>query len=160
MTRDQANALAEWKSIVGLMRRLVAGAKGKDLDRRFGEEGMSIRELVHHVAEANAVAASFVIAALGNPGCAYDWSWMLPFGEWPRRMGYAKKPIGPSLRLIVALNAYVVALVEPLRDGLSRTVRLRHEPGGRLHTTTVAQALQQEAEHARHHVEEYRAGRR
>ena len=86
---------------------------------------MSIRETVHHIVEANVVAASIVLAALGSPGCIYDWSWMLPFGEWLERLRYDRKPLAPSLRLLEALNAYVVAQVEPLPDGLQRTVQLR-----------------------------------
>jgi len=53
--------------------------------------------------EANVVAASIVIAALGSPGCTYDWSWMMPFGAW----------------LMGVLNAYVAAQIEPLSDGLT-----------------------------------------
>lgn len=71
------------------------------------------------------VAASIIIATLGSPGCTYDWSWMMPFGPWLARLDYANKPIEPSVQLLSALNAYVVALVEPLPDGLAREVLLR-----------------------------------
>ena len=117
---------------------------------------MTRRETVHHIAEANAVAASIVIAALGSPGCVFDWSWMLPFGPWMERMAYDRKPIEPALRLIEALNAYVAAQVEPLAGGLQRRIGLRDEPGAEPRPVTVAEVLLQEARHAREHVEEAR----
>ncbi|HVS09021.1 MAG TPA: DinB family protein [Planctomycetota bacterium] len=160
MTARDRSALEAWTSIVGLVQGLAEGLSEEELDRGRGKSGMTIRETVHHVAEANVVAASIVIAALGSPGCVYDWSWMMPFGKWMERLRYDRKPIAPALRLIEALNAYVAAQLEPLEDGLERTVRLRDEPGAEPHAVSVAEVLLQEAEHAREHLEEARSLRR
>ena len=154
--RSSRNALAAWSSIVPLLDGLVAGLPDEELDRRRPGAPFSIRETVHHVAEANVVAASIVIAALGSPGSVYDWSWMLPFGKWMEQMRYDRKPLAPSLRLLAALNEYVVAQIEPLADGLERTARLVDQPGAEPRTVTVAEILLQEADHAREHVGEAR----
>lgn len=146
------NALSEWKTIPQLLRGVVGGKSDAELDRRPAGSPFSLRELTHHIVEANVVAASIVIAALGSPGCVYDWSWMMPFGPWMERLRYDRKPVEPSLLLLDALNAYVVAQVAPLSDGLERTVQLRDEPGGELRTATVAEVLTQEVEHAREHL--------
>jgi hypothetical protein len=149
-------ALEAWRSIPGLVQELVGGRSAEELNRREGS-AMSPREIVHHVAEANTVAASIVIAALGSPGCVVDWSWMQPFGDWMTRLEYERKPVAPALGLLEALNSYVAALVEPLHDGLTRQVRLSDAPGADLRTVTVADVLLAEAEHARQHVEEARS---
>jgi hypothetical protein len=151
-------ALAAWQEIVGLVDRLIEGLSEGQLDRRPSAAHMTARETIHHIAEANAVAAGIVTAALGSPGCVFDWSWMLPFGPWMERMRYDAKPVEPALRLIGALNDWVVAQIEPLEDGLQRTVRLRDAPDQEPREVTVAAVLRQEAEHARHHVEELFAG--
>jgi len=150
------DALKAWRSIPALMQELVGGRTAEELDRRDGN-AMSPRETLHHVAESNTVAASIVIAALGSPGCVYDRSWMQPFGDWMTRLGYERKHIAPALGLFEALNAYVAAQVEPLRDGLARQVRLRDAPGAELRSLTVADVLLAEAEHARQHFEEARS---
>ena len=137
------------------MQELVGGRTAEELDRREGN-AMSPREILHHLAEANTVAASIVIAALGSPGCVYDRSWMQPFGDWMTRLGYERKHIAPALGLFEALNSYVAAQVEPLRDGLARQVRLRDAPGAEPRSLTVADVLLEEAEHARQHFEEAR----
>ena len=153
MSEEKRNALDAWTSIVGLVRELVDGIPEEVLDSRRADFPMSIRETVHHIVEANVVASSIVIAALGSPGCVYDWSWMMPFGEWLERMRYDRKPLAPTLHLLEALNAYVVAQLEPLDDGLQRTVELRDAPEAEPRTTTVADVLLQEASHAREHFD-------
>jgi hypothetical protein len=57
-----------------------------------------------------------------------------------------------ELRLLEALNEYVATQIEPLGDGVDRTVRVRDEAGAEPHTVTVAKVLLQEVEHAREHV--------
>jgi hypothetical protein len=146
------DVLTEWKRIPD---RVAAAARGGDLDAPFGPErlGVTRRMLVHHVAEANAVAASIVIAALGSPGSTYDWSWMMPFGPWLTRMDYAHRPIEPAEQFLRAVNAYVAAMIEALPDGLEREVQLRDTPGGATHRATVADVLEQEIEHVVEHLE-------
>jgi len=157
--REPAAPLTAWRSIVPRVQWLVDGLSDEELDRRPEGAPMSVRETVHHLVEAQVVAGSIVIAALGSPGCVYDWSWMWPFGPWMERLRYREKPLAPSLRLMEALNAYVVAQVEPLPDGLEREVWLRDEPQKEPRRTTVAGVLLAEAEHAREHGQELGAPR-
>jgi hypothetical protein len=160
MRGDHSNALAAWRSIVPLVHGMVEGCSDEELDRRGDASPLTIRETAHHIAEANVVAASIVIAALGSPGSVYDWSWMMPFGKWMEHMRYDTKALGPTLRLLGALNDWILAQVQPLADGLDRTVELRDQPGGKLRSATIAEVLQQEADHARDHVEAASALRR
>lgn len=160
MQDRREDPLEAWRSIVPLVRGMAEGLPEAELDRRREGAPFSIREMVHHVAEANVVAASIVIAALGSPGSVYDWSWMLPFGKWMEQMRYDQKPLAPSLRLLEALNDYVAAQIEPLADGLERTARLVDQPGAEPRAVTVAEILLQEAEHAREHAGEVGADQR
>jgi hypothetical protein len=146
-----SDAIVEWRSIVQLVRGAVAVLPEGGLERVSSSTGMTVREQVHHIVEANIVAASIVIAALGMPGATYDWSWMMPFGEWMDRLDHRSRPIEPSLELLDALNRWIAAVVEQLPDGLEREVVLK--VGDNLSKTTVAKVLLDEAEHAKGHVE-------
>jgi hypothetical protein len=146
------NALSAWRSIVALMRSYLHGRSAQDLDRTDEGAPMTRRELVHHVVEANVVAAGIVTAGLGSPGCTFDWSWMLPFGPWLERMRYRDKPLEPAVRLLEALNEYVAAQLEPLHDGLERELFLVDQQGAAPRRTTVGEVLLQEAAHARVHL--------
>ena len=147
------NVFEAWRTIPDRVDALIAGRSGGDLDRvADSEHGMTVREVVHHIAEANVVASSILVAALGSPGCTYDWSWMQPFGKWMDRLAYRRKPVEPAIALLRALNAWVVAQLEPLSDGLDREVFLRDEPGGKPRRATVAEVLQQELDHVKEHL--------
>jgi hypothetical protein len=147
------DAITAWKRIPGLARAALARAGDEQLDAPDFNGGMTLREVIHHVVEANVVAASIIVAATGSPGCTYDWSWMLPFGPWMDRMDYRRKPIEPALALLHALNAYVAAQLEPLADALEREVMLKDSPDAELRRATVADVLMQEVDHARGHFE-------
>src|SRR5688572_24112695 len=121
--------LDAWRKIPD---RVEGVMRGGDLDRVIDPaHEVTAREFVHHVVEANVVAASILIAALGAPGSTYDWSWMQPFGPWMDRLDYRRKPVEPAVALLRALNAWVVAQIEPLPDALSREVFLRDERNGK-----------------------------
>jgi len=148
--------IAEWRSLPRLVEAALAGVSEQTLDEPIGPDklGLTRRQLVHHLAEANVVAASIVIAALGSPGCTFDWSWMLPFGPWLERLDYAHKPIEPARRLLEVINEYVAAQIEPLADGLEREIFLRDAPEAELRRMSVAGILRQEIDHAREHLDE------
>jgi hypothetical protein len=146
------DALTAWRTIPALVRAHAEGRSDEQLDDRADPDAMTVREAVHHVAEANVVAAGIVVAALGRPGSTFDWSWLQPSGPWFDNMAYAGKPVDAALRLIDAIVEYVAVQLAPLRDGLQRTVLLVDAPAARPRRTTVAKVLLAEVEHARVHL--------
>ena len=62
MPEARRNALATWRSIVPLVNGLVEGRSETELDRKPNGSPFTVREIVHHIAEANVVAGSIVIA--------------------------------------------------------------------------------------------------
>jgi hypothetical protein len=156
----RASTLKRWASIPGEIRAAVAGLSTRDLDRRGGTEGWSIREYVHHLVEANLVASNSILAALGKPGCVFDWSWVTPDAGWMRRLGYDRAPIDTALDLVEALCSHVARVVQAAPGAMRRPVRLRDAPRVRLRRRTVRQILEDEAGHARHHLGDVAAARK
>jgi len=113
---------------------------------------MSVRETVHHLAEANVVAASMIIAAAGKDGCTFDWSWLYPNREWIDRMRYADLPIEPALRLVEALNQQIANIIQVNPKVLDHTITLFDTPGGDTYTMTIAAIMRQEVDHAGEHL--------
>jgi hypothetical protein len=145
-------ALAAWASIPRDIRKGIAGLSSRDLKARGGSEGWSIREYAHHLVEANLIASNIILAALGRPGSTYDWSWVIPDRKWMRRLGYDRAPLEPALALLEALGAHVAGLARAAPGSLKRSVKLLGSPGARTHRKTVEQVLEDEREHARHHL--------
>ena len=147
--------LRRWRRIPARIRRAVAGLSRRERAARGGSQDWSVGEYVHHLVEANLVASSIIVAALGKPGCTYDWSWLFPDGAWMARLGYRRLPVGPALDALESLSAHVSALVAGSRGGPAAPVRLRGS-AKRPTPTTVEKILREECEHADHHLRDIR----
>ncbi len=152
--------MRDWLRVPRLVESATRGLRSGDLDRRGGAQKWSIRENVHHLVEANLVAATIVLAAMGSARSIYDWSWLLPDPAWMRRSGYRRLDPAPALRALKAVGRHVAALLAGTPGSLKRKVRLRDAPGARLRTVTVEQILGDEVEHAKHHLRDVRAIRK
>ena len=146
------DVLRDWQAIPAKIRAAIDGLAEEALDLRGGPDGLSIREAVHHLVEANLVAATIVIAALGKSGCTFDWSWLFPDAAWARRVGYDKAPVGPALAVLAALTAHLAGVIAGGDDRLDREVRLLDAPGAETYTRTVREVLRTEVEHAAEHL--------
>lgn len=149
---EALRALQAWREIPWSIERSIEGLSETGLDLRAETPGLSSREIVHHLVEANLIAATILVAALARNGCTYDWSWVQPGGDWMKRMGYDRAPIQPALAALRGLCEYVSGLIATAPDGFSRSVQLLDAPGAELYTKTVAGVLAQEVEHAAEHL--------
>ena len=157
--RERSNSsvdslLRAWRQIPTHVEKLVDGMSKQQLSRRSKRDAMTAGETVHHIAEANIVAASMIIAAIGKDGATYDWSWLYPNSDWMERMGYAKAPIEPAIELLSALNEHIANLVKANPKVLKRRVTLFDTPGGETYTMTVEEIMRHEVSHADEHLNE------
>lgn len=136
------------------IRRSISGLSARELAWRGGSEGWSIREYVHHLVEANLVASTIVLAALGSSGCEFDWSWMMPDERWRKALPYDRSPVEPAVALLESLGAHVGGLVRALPGAMHRHVRLVGTPGGRRRRRSVVQLLGDECAHVRRHLQD------
>ncbi|HKB71174.1 MAG TPA: hypothetical protein VKH46_10055 [Thermoanaerobaculia bacterium] len=155
MSDRRSATLARWTAIPGKLRRAIAPLSRRELAARGGSEGWSVTEYVHHLVEANLVASSIVLAALGNPGCDYDWSWLVPDAGWTKRLGYRRLPVDPAIRLLEALCAHVGGVLRGAPGGMRRLVRLRGSES--VSRKTVEGVLREECDHAELHLRDLRA---
>ena len=146
--------LRSWRKIPRQVEKTVRGVSKEELESRKGRKYMSIHETVHHVVEANIVAASMIIAAIGKDGATYDWTWLYPNADWIKRLGYAKAPIKPAIKMLDCMNEHIANLVRVNPKVLKRKVTLRDSPDSELYTMTVEQLMDHEVSHAIDHLKE------
>lgn len=157
---EPQNAVGAWLEVPRAIEKAIEGLTEDDLALRGGPDGWSIRETVHHLVEANLVASSIMIAALGKSGCAYDWSWLNPDRSWMQRLGYDAAPVGPAIEMLDALCRHISGLIRATTNAPRCEVRLLDAPGTELRATTVEEIVQQEVEHAEHHLQGVRETRK
>lgn len=151
--RDQNEAVNAWLWIPERIEGAIKGLSAKELDESVGPEGLSARETVHHLAEANIVAASIIIAALGASGSTYDWSWLYPDKAWVKRLGYDTAPIDPALETLRGLCAHISNIITAKKDALQGEVKLFDSPAAETYTMTVRDILKQEVAHVEEHLQ-------
>lgn len=149
--------LNSWKGVPDEIETLIAGRSDRDLVKIAGSEGLSLKELIPHITEANIVASTMIIAALGASGSTFDWSWLWPNKEWCDRLGYGKVSTAASLETLRSLTSHIADVVQASgRGALRRKVMLFDAPGAPTYTKTVAEIIQMEIDHAEQHLSDAR----
>lgn len=123
----------------------VNGLDDSQLDTPYREDGWTVRQVVHHVADSH--ANSYVRFKLA---LTEDWPVIKPYDEaaWAALSDSTTLPVEASLMLIEALHLRWVALLESLSDkdfqkGYNHPVR---------GPQSLAEALALYAWHSRHHT--------
>ena len=128
----------------GRLRAAVAGLNDAQLDTPYREDGWTVRQVVHHVADSHAMAYTRCKLALTE-----DWPTINPFNEaaWAELVD-SRLPVEVSLSLIEALHTRWTALLEPLSDDDFRKGYNHPERG----KETLVKALAIYDWHSRHHT--------
>ena len=123
----------------------VSGLSDAQLDTPYRDDGWTVRQVVHHVADSH--ANSYVRFKLA---LTEDWPTIKPYDEaaWANLTDSRVMPVAPSLSFISALHARWVALLESLsEEDFQRGYN--HPAMGR---QNLATALALYAWHSRHHT--------
>lgn len=147
-------AIAVYVQIPGKITSAIARIPANKLDAQGEKSGMSLRETVHHLVEANIVAASMMIAALGAEKATYDWSWLWPGRDWCDRMKYNEVPLDGSVTTLTGLIQHIANMIRVRDDAASRKVSVHDTPGATPYFMTVAQIIDHEGKHADEHLGE------
>jgi hypothetical protein len=94
------------------LRAAIAGLSDAQLDTPYREDGWTVRQVVHHVADSHAMAYTRCKLALTE-----DWPTIKPYDEaaWAK-LPDSCQPIDGSLAFVEGLHGRWVALLESLSD--------------------------------------------
>jgi hypothetical protein len=131
-----------------LPERLKAAVNGLDdaqLDTPYREEGWTVRQVVHHLADSHANAYVRMKLALTE-----DWPTIKPYNEaaWADLSDARWLPVEISLDLLAALHLRWVSMLDALGDEDFHRGYVHQEYGRQ----NLAQALASYDWHSRHHT--------
>jgi hypothetical protein len=138
----------------------LAGLTVADLDLTRAPNEWSIRQIVHHLADTDALFLMIFESALAHSGStfirnSYDQD------HWVEALAYTQRAIEPSLALIKATRWHLVQLFLHLPDHWDRYVLLKFASDeGEGHKITVGQLLDGMNWHFADHCKEIRETRR
>ena len=138
------------------LKQALQGLSESELDLREGE-GWSIRQIVHHLADAEDLWRPFIRQALGCQPAPFvmDWFFQIPQAEWANAWHSAGRAIGPSLDLLDASRAFIVELVEAVPGALEMSLAVRL-PGGGEERGQVSDIIALQTRHISEHIAEIR----
>jgi hypothetical protein len=111
----------------GQLDALLEGLSESHLDLARAEGKWTIRQIVHHIVDAEDLWESAIKAALGNTGCTFDFSWYILDNKCAVPLDYAIRPIDTGVELFKAVRRHLYELITHLPDSLEKNVRITHE---------------------------------
>ncbi len=136
----------------------LAGLTSAELDCKLADSQWSIRQLVHHIVDGDALWSMAIKAALAASGCSYSHPWYTSNDDWAKALDYASRPLEPGLALLRANRAHIAELLEHLPDAWERHVLFHWNKDA--HTprkATTALMVQMQARHVLEHSAEIQA---
>jgi hypothetical protein len=126
------------------LRTAVAGLNETQLDTPYREDGWTVRQVVHHLADSHANAFIRIKFALTE-----DWPTIMAYDEaaWAK-LADSRLPIEPSLAFLDGMHTRMAALLETLSESDFQR-GFQHPERGRMTLTTV---LAMYDWHSRHHT--------
>jgi hypothetical protein len=142
---DLDNLLIQLTELPSLIRSVIDGLSDQQLDTPYREGGWSIRQVVHHLADAhmNGVVRFKLIITEDNPTLKpYDQE------RWAELVDTMSLPPESSLQILEGLHVRWVALLRQLPE--EAWTRSAHHP--EIGTVTLADLLYNYVHHGRTHL--------
>jgi hypothetical protein len=155
-----AEILTRYLTLPDQLETALVGLAESDLDLARAPAAWTIRQIVHHIVDADDVTKIIVKAALGNFGCVFGLAWYDPNNTWAKTLDYARREITPALALLRANHRDLELLLCRLPEAWERHVLLQRDQNSEARKITVAQLIQSQTGHALHHIEQIRETRK
>jgi len=156
-THDPDTILTRYADGPAQLEAAIAGLGEAELDLAQAAGDWTIRQIVHHIADGDALWQVGIKAALGNSQgmFSFHWYWDVPQDTWAERWNYAGRAIEPSLALFRANRRHVVQLIEQIPDAWERHITVQW-PNGQEEQVTAGWVIEMQAGHVIDHVKDIR----
>ncbi len=156
-TDDPTTILARYADGPAQLEAVIADLTDAELDLAQSDDSWTIRQIVHHVVDGDALWQVCVKAALGNSQGVFSlqWYWDVPQDTWVESRNYAGRAIEPSLALFHANRRHLVQLMEQIPDAWQGHIVIQW-PNEQEEQVTVGWVIEMQTDHAVAHIEDIR----
>jgi uncharacterized damage-inducible protein DinB len=158
-TETQSEIVARYASGIQAVDEVLVGLTEADLDLSRAENKWTIREIVHHIADAEDLWEIAIKSAMGNCGCLFDVSWYIIDNKWAEPLRYATRPVDEALALYRAIRRQVLELLEHVPDVWDKYVLFHWANPDEANEWTVGDIVTWQSRHVMIHVEQIRETR-
>ena len=146
--------LARYLSVPDAVESALSGLADAMLNISRAPGAWTIRQIVHHIVDADDMTKGIIKAALGQSGCVYRLDWYDPGNRWAQTLEYARRPVAPALALLRANHRQLEDLLRHLPDGWERFGVIKRDASAPENKITVAQLMEKQTAHALHHIQQ------
>ncbi len=149
-------ALKRYAEGPDLLEAALAGLSEGDLDA-CSEDGWSLRQIVHHVADADSMWMANVRIAIISPGARVGLGWHPGNRGIADALRYAHRLVGPAMALFRATREHIAQMlsgIDDAEDGFIIVVDLPEWAEVREEKITVGEYIRGLARHVDEHVRE------
>jgi uncharacterized damage-inducible protein DinB len=142
------------------LERALAGLDELGLDASRSPGAWTVRQIVHHIVDGDDIWKLCIKSALGNEDGEFTLAWYgaQPQEVWADRWKYSARSVDVSLALFRANRNHVLQLLQHVPDAWQRSIRMV-AADGKIRRVTVGRAIQIQADHVMHHIEQIVATR-
>jgi len=158
-TENRDEIIARYAAGIEAVVEALAGLAEADLDLARAEAKWTIREIVHHIADAENLWEVAIKSALGNPGCLFDASWYIIDNKWAVPLQYASRPIDNALALYRAIRGEVLELLQHVPGAWEQHILFHRGHPDQARAWTVGDIVTWQSRHVLIHVEQIRETR-
>jgi hypothetical protein len=153
-TDDPATILARYADGPTQLEAAITDLTDTELDLAQTADSWTIRQIVHHLVDGDALWQVCIKAALGNsPGIfSLRWYWYVPQDIWAESWNYAGRAIEPSLALFHANRRHVVQLIQQIPDAWERYIVVQWPNSQK--QCTAGDIIEMQTGHAIAHIED------
>jgi hypothetical protein len=155
----QEKALARYAEGINQLDEVLAGLSESDFDLSRDQGKWTIRQIVHHIVDAEDTWETFIKAALGNPGCTVDMNWYIIDNKCAQPLDYTHRPITDGVELFRAIRRHIVELVNYLPGARERSAAVSWSGIADGKTFKVGDVIGFQNDHLEHHVKQIRETR-
>jgi hypothetical protein len=158
--QKQEKSIAKYAKGVEALDAVLEGLSASDIDLARAEGAWTIRQIVHHIVDAEDIWETCIKAALGNPGCKIDLNWYIIDNKCAGPLDYAHRPIAEALELFRAIRRHIVEMVKFLPGAWNTpfTAIFSNKPEG--FPFTVADVIGFQNLHLLRHIQQIRESRK
>ena len=129
-----------------------------DLSRSSGK--WIIRQIVHHISDAENLWNIALKAALANPGCTFDFNWYIADNKCAEPLLYQTRTIDNAVALFRSSRKQILELINLVDNAWDQFLYLEHESMPEKKKFSVKDIIQWQVKHLQMHIDQIKDTRK
>jgi hypothetical protein len=153
--REIEEALRLYETGPDALEAALYGITEEELNSKIRSDGWTLREVVHHIADAESTWMTLVKIITISPSTRFSHAWHPGNKGISRALNYAKRPVEPALALFRATRQHVAQMLRAILGVWeNHLVGIEVPDGEPDFTMTVGEYITGMARHLQEHLEE------